>query len=231
MRVLFLVLLGMGAGVLVYRMLQLSGWSLFAAIGGFAGLAAGILLHGHRRAMRLTEVTVSVPQLGKLKFTVTAESQQVAWRLFVELATRISTQPLHDDSGRLRSALNSLHGLLAFIRELLKENPPSRRTGTEPTVEQLAITLLNNELRPFLTFWHRSLHEWQEENPTLSEAHWPLNSRCRTELLAMQSSLRGYVLTFGELAAVPNAQEIISGALAVRNRTAVTRAALINVDG
>lgn len=54
---------------------------------------------------------------------------------------------------RLRSALTSHYGLLGFTGDLLKQNLPSRQTGSEPTVEQLAIAMLDTELRPFLTLW------------------------------------------------------------------------------
>lgn len=230
MRVLVAVLAGATAGAVVHLLTRLSGPVLFVSVGALAGLTSGLLIVGQRRAVRLTEITVSVPQLGKLKFAVTAESQQVAWRLFVELATRVSTQQLPPGGARIRSALTSLHSLLAFIRDLLKENPPSRRTGAEPTVEQLAIVMLNNELRPFLTHWHHSLVEWQKQNPTLDEEQWPLNEQCRAELLRVQGNLREYVLTFGELAAVPNAQEIISGSPALRARP-VAAPASITSDG
>ncbi|GAA3925231.1 hypothetical protein Aau02nite_20540 [Amorphoplanes auranticolor] len=213
LRVLFFLALGAVAGVVVHQSTLLSGRALFAVCGGAVGLAAGLALYGHSRSVRLTEVTMSVPQFSQLRFAVTRESQHVAWKLFVELITRISTQPFSDGGGRLRSALTSLHGLLAFTRTVLKENPPSRQTGSEPTVEQLAITMLNSELRPFLTYWHRALSDWHDLHPGQPETEWPLHEQCRTELGTMQARLREYVLSFGELAGVPNTTDIVSGTL------------------
>jgi hypothetical protein len=207
------VLAGAVGGLALYTGTQLAGLWAFALWGGLVGLVAGVIMYGHRRSVQLTDITMSVPQVGQLHFAVTRESQFVAWKLFVELVTRISTQPLPEHAGRLRSALNSLHGLLAFTRELLRENPPSRQTGSTPTVEQLAIAMLNVELRPFLTGWHRLLSEWQAAHPVAGERDWPQAERCRTELAAVQQRLREYALSFGELAGVPNAKQIVAGSL------------------
>jgi hypothetical protein len=206
------VALGSVGGLLIFLSGQLPRPLLFGLGGAVAGLAAGVALSG-RRSMRLTGVTVSVPQLSQLNFAVTHESQLVAWKLFVEMLTRVSTQPLTEGSGRVRSALTSLHGLLGFVRETLKESPPSRRTGHQPTVEQLALILVISDLRPFVTRWHQAFNEWQDLNPGAAESSWPLNKECRAELAAVQKCLREYVLSFGALAGVPNASDIVAGVL------------------
>jgi hypothetical protein len=229
-RIMLCLLVGVAVGLGSYQLTVMDARQVFAACGGAVGLLVGAVLYGHRRSVRLTDITVAVPQFSQLHFAVTRESQHMAWKLFVELVTRISTQPL-DADGRLRSALTSMHGLLAFTRDLLKQNPPSRQTGSDPTVEQLAITMLNCELRPFLTHWHRMLAEWQEENPGHSERDWPLNEECRAELIGVQHRLREYVLSFGELASVPNAQQIVAGTLTSPVRMTNAGTAQINKDG
>ncbi len=221
------VAIGVLGGVLIYLGARLPPAVLFGLAGGAAGLASGLAFAGRRRAVRLTEVTVSVPPLSKMRFAVTQESRLVAWKLFVELTTRVSTQPLRDGHGRLRSALTSLHGLLGFIREVLKENPPSRRTGHEPTVEQLALLLVINDLRPFVTYWHRTFTDWQDLHRDAGETDWPLHDQCHVELSRLQQHLKEYVLSFGELAGVPNAPDVLAGTLAGRapaQRTAPTGA-------
>jgi hypothetical protein len=204
---------GAVTGLLVYLGAQLPAFWLAVAGGTVTGVTIGLVAQVYRRAVRLTGATLSVPQLGQLHFAITRESQQVAWRMFVELVTRISTQPLDDRSGRLRSALNSLYSLLGFTRELLRENPPSQQTGPEPTVEELAITMLNAELRPFLIHWHRTLTDWRQANPDLSEADWPLHAQCRSQLVEVQGRLRQYAVNFGQLAGVPNAERVATGSL------------------
>ena len=210
-RVVLSPIVGAATGLLVFFGVRLPAMWLAAVCGAVAGTAVGLVTYMYRRTVRLTGATLSVPQLGQLHFAVTRESQQVAWRLFVELVTRISTQPLDDRSGRLRSALNSLYSLLQFTRELLRENPPSQQTGQEPTVEELAITMLNADLRPFLVYWHRTLTEWRQANPDRPEADWPRHGECRSQLSDVQHRLRQYALNFGQLAGVPNAERIVTG--------------------
>ena len=45
--------------------------------------------------------------------------------MYIELATRISTQALKDDEGILREALSSLHDLFPITREILKRHGPT----------------------------------------------------------------------------------------------------------
>jgi hypothetical protein len=183
---------------------------LVGAVGG--GLVAGVSQF-YSNTVRLTDIKVTVPQFSEMHFAVTKDSQQVAWKLFVESVTRISTQPLSTDYGLLREALTSLYGLFSITRETLKIAQPSTRTGRDPTVEHLAIAMLNNELRPFLSRWHPALLEWERAHTDQPESAWPQGAECRTELISLQRRLEPYVLGFGRLARLPNAKEILEGTL------------------
>jgi hypothetical protein len=222
LRVAKWVLLGAATGILIFFGSRLPMPALFGILGAAAGLVVGLLLIGRRRAMRLTEVTVSVPQLSQMRFAVTQESQLVAWKLFVELLTRVSAQPLHDGQGRVESALTSLFGLLGFVRGVLQQNVPSPRTGRDPTVEQLALMMVINDLRPFVTAWNQRFSDWRGKNPGAAESEWPLNDECRADLAALQRNLRTYVRSFGELACVPNVAEIMGGAIGGHDRIPVS---------
>lgn len=207
------IVAGAIAGIAVYQGTHLTGWSLFVACGALAGTAIAIAVRGYRGNVRLTDVTISVPQFSKLHFAVTRDSRQVAWKLFVEVVTRVSVQPLDAQTGRLREALTSLYGLFATTREMLKESQPSPRTGTDPTVEHLAIAMLNTVLRPFLSRWHPALLVWETAHPGGDERGWPHDVACRSDLAAVQRQLLAYVTSFGKLAGVPNATQIIAGTL------------------
>jgi hypothetical protein len=82
-------------------------------------------------------------------------------------------------------------------------------------VEHLAIAMLNNEVRPFLSYWHPELQQWEEEHGGRSEPEWPRSTECRADLLAMQARLRQYVLGFGRLAGLDeqNVSDILAGTL------------------
>jgi hypothetical protein len=216
------LVVGAAVGLAIYQGSRLTGRNLFVLCGGTAGAVAAVVVHGYSRTARLTDISISVPQFSQLHFAITKDSQQVAWKLFVEAVTRVSTQPLDTGSGSVREALASLHGLFAITREILKDAHPSRQTGKDPTVEHLAIALLNTELRPFLSRWHPALRDWERSHPDQAASSWPEEGRCRAELAAMQTRLREYVLSFGRLAGVPNAGQIIEGTLGPQFRTTTT---------
>jgi hypothetical protein len=210
------LLAGAIIGLAVYGADQLRGLSLFVLVGAVIGIAAMVILQFYSRTVRLTDITISVPQFSELHFAVTRESKLVAWKLFVESVTRISTQSLSEDEGILRDALTSLYGLFAITREVLKGAEPSTSSGKDPTVEHLAIAMLNNELRPFLSYWHPVLGQWEKENPDLPESAWPRSPECRTQLAAVQGRLQAYVLGFGRLAGLPNSEDVLRGVLGGR---------------
>ncbi|MEU6776581.1 hypothetical protein [Streptomyces sp. NPDC046759] len=211
-RICISVLIGAVAGLVVFGVTRLSGRNLFVVTGAFAGAVSVLAFQVYGRAARLTEVRVSVPQLSELTFVVNNEAKQVAWRLFVETVTRVSTQPLADDEGLLREALTSLYGLFGTVREALKSTRPSVQARGEQTVEYLAITMLNRELRPFLSTWHPRLKAFEEDSPDRPESEWPQSADCRAELRVVQADLRGYALGFARLAGVKNAMVLVGGA-------------------
>jgi uncharacterized membrane protein YeaQ/YmgE (transglycosylase-associated protein family) len=212
-RVVLGLLVGAVVGFAIYGADHLTGATLFLVAGSIGGVVAALIVQFYGNSVRLTDITLTVPQFSELHFAVTRDSQQVAWKLFVESVTRISSQTLEGDEGLLREALTSIYGLFATTRDVLKEARPSTRTGTDPTVEHLAVAMLNNELRPFLSRWHPALKRWEDANPGQPESSWPEAQRCRDDLTAMQRRLREYILGFGGLAGLPNAREILDGTL------------------
>ncbi len=75
--------------------------------------------------------------------------RNAAWELYVELATRISTQPLPPDQGDDKQALASLYSLFQTTRDIMKRHGPSAKNFS-----RIGIAVLNRVLRPFLTRWH-----------------------------------------------------------------------------
>ncbi|MEO3746570.1 hypothetical protein [Plantactinospora sp. B5E13] len=195
------LVVGAAVGVAVYYASLLKGQNLFILAGATAGAVAAVVVHAYSvSGIRLTDVKVTVPQLSELNFVLTRDTQQVAWRLFKEMTSRVAVRPLAPGTGRLREALSSLHALVLLTRQILDEVRPSKIVGAAPSVEHLALAMLNRELAPFLSRWHPELHAWEQESPGRPDQEWPGNAECRTELAAMQMRLRAYVLGFGKLA-------------------------------
>lgn len=87
--------------------------------------------------------------------------RQAAWELYVELATRISTQPLPEFLGDDAKALASLYTLFQTTRDLMRRHGPQAIHFA-----RIGIAVLNRILRPFLTRWHGVINA----NPPPAEA-------------------------------------------------------------
>ncbi|WP_261991460.1 hypothetical protein [Streptomyces sp. OR43] len=201
--------IGALTGLAVFSLTQVTSRSLFVITGGVAGAAAVLAVQWYQRTARLTEVKVTVPQLSELTFTVNNDSRQVAWQLFVETVTRVSTQPLASDQGVIREALGSMYGLFATTRETLKASRPSAAVPSGQTVEYLAITMLNQALRPYLSHWHPRLQEFEREHPDGQESAWSQNAACRAAMREVQRDLYDYAIGFARLAGVREAEALI----------------------
>ncbi|NUO97553.1 MAG: hypothetical protein HOV96_33490 [Nonomuraea sp.] len=209
-RVVAAAVVGALAGLVIFELTSIGGRGLFVAAGAVAGIAGVLLIQIYSRSARLTEVKVTVPQLSELTFVVNNESRNVAWKLFVETVTRVSTQPLVEEEGLTREALTSLYGLFATTRDTLKSSRPSVAAPGGQTVEHLAITMLNQELRPFLSKWHPRLREFEQTRPGAPESEWLANGDCRAELREVQRRVHGYALGFAKLAGVRDPEVMVS---------------------
>jgi hypothetical protein len=212
-QILAAAVIGAIAGLAVFTVSQITGRNLYVIIGGVAGAAAVLVLQQFWRTAQLTEVKVTVPQVSELTFVVNNDARQVAWRLYVEAVTRISTQSLADQEGFIREALTSLYGLFATTRDTLKGSRPSVPVSGRQTVEHLAITMLNHQLRPFLSKWHPQLREFEREHPDKPESAWSGNAACRAELRIVQARIVEYALGFADLAGVREAKNTLLPAI------------------
>lgn len=60
-------------------------------------------------ALGVKSISVNLPfDLGSMELEINRVQQRAAWKLYVELVTRIAVQKLDDDEGLLRKTLNSL---------------------------------------------------------------------------------------------------------------------------
>jgi len=107
-----------------------------------------------------------------------------AWRIHIELATRIATQPLGPNEGRLREALASVHALFAIVRDELKALGPAGQP-----IADIGLRILNDALRPFLATWLPRLHDWEQAHPDASERDWDGAADCRAALDALRGRL------------------------------------------
>jgi len=116
--------------------------------------------------------------------------RDAAWELYVELLTRIVTQPLPDRDGDEQAALNSVHSLFGITREIL------RRQGRNcEQFSKVAIVVLNQVVRPFTAKWHKLALAGAFEQPQHCREF-------RDELKALQLDLLIYAKALAAIAQV-----------------------------
>ena len=114
----------------------------------------------------------------------------------MELVTRVSVQGLNLHEGSVRESINSLYSLFGTTREILRKAGPKVGLAHD-SVGGIAIAMLNNGLRPFLSKWHPLLSEWEskkasEVSTRVHERDWAKESLMRRELEALRNSLENY---------------------------------------
>jgi hypothetical protein len=137
------------------------------------------------------------------------DERNAAWELYVELATRVAVVPLNP--GLLREALSSLYSLFATTRGILRKYGPAvarPRPEGEYNFGQLAILVLNYELRPILANWHPALAHWEsrrpvDQSPAAHEEAWEHAPRLRWEIEQTRERLVAYADLLADAAGVP----------------------------
>lgn len=126
----------------------------------------------------------------------TDPDKDAAWDLYVELLTRITTQPLPHQHGIEKTALESIHSLFPTTRAILKARG---RQCVEFT--KLAIVVLNQIVRPFTAKWHRISVEDGFSTPDI-------RAQFRRELTELQRQLVIYAKALADIAEVEDLTEL-----------------------
>lgn len=124
------------------------------------------------------------------------KDSEAAWEMYVELLTRIATQPLSDNSGMESSALDSVYSLFGITRSIL------RKYGKDSIgFAKIAVVVLNQIVRPFTARWHKLSEEgaFQDEEQC---------ARFRDELKELQTDLKHYMGMLAEIAGVEDISAI-----------------------
>lgn len=133
-----------------------------------------------------------------MEFTPQEEDKAAAWALYVELLTRITTQPLNDDEGDEVAALESIHSLFSVTREILKQYGRKCREFTG-----IAIVVLNEKIRPFAARWHKL-----EKDGILATSEG--KKQFRDELKNLQLIIRFYASTLSKIAHVEDLTGLVN---------------------
>lgn len=124
--------------------------------------------------------------------------KDAAWEMYIELLTRITTQPLPDNAGDERAALDSVYSLFPSTREIIKRHG---RNSNEFT--KIAVVVLNQLVRPFTAKWHRAVQTGAMEDPIQQQLF-------RDELSDLQAQLKIYTHMLAEMAGVEDLTDLES---------------------
>ncbi len=200
-------------GVSVYWVTELKGVWLFVLTGGLIGglisifweTFATLWMRFRSEDWQVTEIEIET--LGqKWKLANSGTQKRVAWSLFVEIVTRIATQSMSDEDGDNGIALKSLYELFQYTRKSITEIKPTSmlpsRKKSLDTVETYALTMLNQDLRPFLSKWHPIWDAWRRANPDTACLSWDQHTAFRNELKVLQTQIRARAKGLGKIAGV-----------------------------
>jgi hypothetical protein len=126
----------------------------------------------------------------EMEWTPKDADRNAAWDLYIELLTRITTQPLAREDDDEQAALESIHKLFEITRDILHKHGAGCGDFAK-----VAIPVLNQIIRPFTAKWHRLTLAGALKNP----------ARCkefRDELVALQVQLDHYAQALAKMANV-----------------------------
>ena len=126
------------------------------------------------------------------------KDREAAWELYVEMLTRVVTQPLVPDHGDEKSALDSVFKLFEITREILRRNGRGCVQFTK-----IAVIVLNQVVRPFTAKWHRLTLEGTLSSPDKREEF-------RKDLAALQTVLQKYTQALADIAQVEDLTKLES---------------------
>ena len=122
--------------------------------------------------------------------------REAAWDLYVEMLTRIVTQPLPAQDGDEKTALDSVYSLFPTTREILR-----LRGRNAIQFSKVAIPVLNQVVRPFTAKWHRESLAGAFDDPAKC-------AEFRADLAELQADLRNYNRFLADIAGVEDLTDL-----------------------
>jgi hypothetical protein len=156
------------------------------------------------KKVKASLLSVNLPfNLGRIELEPDEIQQKAAWELYVELTTRIAIQPIQSDEGLMREALGSLYNIFGVTRVILRQAGPSVAQGPN-SLGPVAILVLNQGLRPFLTKWHPLLLDYEQKRPQNvsvcdHEQAWPKRIEFHHDLSIVNDQMKKYAIVLGEI--------------------------------
>lgn len=144
---------------------------------------------------RLEKVKLG-PSWANAEISIDASDSDAAWELYVEMLTRVVTQPLPVEIGDEEAALDSVYSLFPITREVLR-----RRGRRAINFTKIAVPILNQIVRPYTAKWHgkRLAGDLADED---------VRHEFRGELATLQEDLRNYNRMLAGIAGVEDLTDL-----------------------
>jgi hypothetical protein len=136
----------------------------------------------------LNSLKITAPFL-EMEWVPRDEDKSAAWELYVEMITRITTQPIIPSQGLEKAALESVYQLFPLTRGILKIH--GRHCIN---FAKVAVVVLNQVVRPFTSKWHTRISVGALDEASVHDF--------REELAALQRVLLNYTRLLSDLAGV-----------------------------
>ncbi len=143
----------------------------------------------------MTSLKIKTPFLD-MEWKPQDEDKSAAWELYIELLTRITTQPLASEDGNEETALKSVFALFEITRSIIKHHG---RHCIEFT--KIAVVVLNQIIRPFTAKWHKLSIKGAFKDSDKCEEF-------RNELADLQEKLRIYARMLADMAGVEDLTDL-----------------------
>lgn len=143
----------------------------------------------------MTSLKLSAPFL-EMEWNPAEPDKDAAWELYIELLTRITTQPLSKEDGDEETALQSIYSLFGLTRSIIRSHGRDCKEFTK-----IAIVVLNQIIRPFTAKWHKASVGGEFKN----------SGKCkefREDLNELQTILRIYTKMLSQMAGVEDLTEL-----------------------
>lgn len=137
----------------------------------------------------ITGLKIKTPIL-EMDWSPQDSDKDAAWDMYIELLTRIATQPLSDEDGIEQTALESIFKLFDLTRNIIKAHGRSCEGFA-----RIAIIILNQIIRPFTARWHKLSSEGAFQNEAQCKQY-------RKELKELQEKLIKYSKMLAEISGV-----------------------------
>ena len=112
----------------------------------------------NKKSIVIDEVELGIGN-SNVKIKIENKDREIAYRIWVEMKTRIVSNTFDEENDVINEVYNSLYKFFQITREAIKDIPVERLKHSEELIS-LTDRVLNDGLRPHLTKWQARFRKW-----------------------------------------------------------------------